>query len=67
MTRSRSTMLRMVGLWVMMIVVLPFVAYALDLPGHTVAALAGAGVIILFAHRERIRKAFAGVSHRKEA
>lgn len=46
---------------------LPAVAYALELPGHTVAALAGASVIILFAHRERIRKAFAEALPRKEA
>ena len=38
---------------------LPPVAYALDFPGHLVAALAGSSVIILFAHRERLRKAFA--------
>lgn len=47
--------------------ILPLVAYALDLPGHTIAALAGSGVIILFAHRERIRKAFAQVHPQKEA
>ncbi|MEA2069025.1 MAG: glycerol-3-phosphate acyltransferase [Verrucomicrobiota bacterium] len=46
---------------------LPLVAYALDLPGHTVAALAGSSVIILFAHRERIRKAFAEALSQKEA
>ncbi|MDF7798138.1 glycerol-3-phosphate acyltransferase [Pontiellaceae bacterium B1224] len=46
---------------------LPLVAYAMHLPGHTVAALAGSSVIILFAHRERIRKAFAEVSPQKEA
>ncbi len=47
--------------------ILPLVAYALDLPGHTVAALAGSGVIIVFAHRERIRKAFTEVLPQKEA
>jgi glycerol-3-phosphate acyltransferase PlsY len=46
---------------------LPLVAYAFELPGHTVAALAGASVIILFAHRERLRKAFAEVLPQKEA
>lgn len=46
---------------------LPLVAYALDLPAHTVAALAGSSVIILFAHRERLRKAFAEVLPQKEA
>jgi glycerol-3-phosphate acyltransferase PlsY len=47
--------------------VLPLVAYALDFPGHTVAALAGASAIILFAHRERIRKAFAEAQPQREA
>ena len=46
---------------------LPLVAYALELPGHTVAALAGSSAIILFAHRERIRKTFAEVLPQKEA
>ncbi|VGO16796.1 putative glycerol-3-phosphate acyltransferase [Pontiella desulfatans] len=46
---------------------LPLVAYAVELPGHTVAALAGASVIILFAHRERLRKAFAQALPPKEA
>lgn len=46
---------------------LPLVAYALKLPGHTVAALAGSSVIILFAHRERIRKVFTEVHSQKEA
>lgn len=46
---------------------LPLVAYALELPGHAVAALAGSSVIILFAHRERIRKAFAEALFQKEA
>jgi glycerol-3-phosphate acyltransferase PlsY len=49
------------------ILLLPLVAYALDRPGHTVAALAGSAVIILFAHRERIRKVFAEVLPQKEA
>lgn len=38
---------------------LPFIALALEFPVHTVAALAGSSVIILFAHRERLQKAFA--------
>ncbi|MDH3981643.1 MAG: glycerol-3-phosphate acyltransferase, partial [Kiritimatiellaceae bacterium] len=46
---------------------LPMVAYALEWPGHTVAALAAVSVIILFAHRERIRKAFAEALPQKEA
>jgi glycerol-3-phosphate acyltransferase PlsY len=37
---------------------LPFIAHALDFPHHAVAALAGSAAIILFAHRERLRKAF---------
>lgn len=46
---------------------LPLVAYVLGMPSHTIAALAGSSVIILFAHRERIRKAFAEVLPQKEA
>lgn len=46
---------------------LPLVAYTLKKPGHTVAALAGASVIILFAHRERIRKAFGEARPQREA
>lgn len=46
---------------------LPFVAHVLNMPGRTVAALAGAAVIILFAHRERIRKAFSGALSQREA
>lgn len=46
---------------------LPFVAYALKLPGHTVAALAGAAAIILFAHRERLRRAFGEALPQREA
>ncbi|MDF7823335.1 glycerol-3-phosphate acyltransferase [Pontiellaceae bacterium B12227] len=46
---------------------LPLVAYALKLPGHEVAALAGASAIILFAHRERLRKVFAEIYPQKEA
>lgn len=45
---------------------LPFVAHVLEMPGHTVAALAGCSVIILFAHRERLRKAFSGALPQKE-
>ncbi len=46
---------------------LPLVAYVLGMPGHTVAALAGASAIILFSHRERIRKVFAEVLSQREA
>lgn len=46
---------------------LPLVALVLDMPGHTVVALAGSSAIILFAHRERIRKAFAEVLPQREA
>jgi glycerol-3-phosphate acyltransferase PlsY len=46
---------------------LPLVAYTLKYPGYTVAALAGSSVIILFAHRERIRKVFAEVAPQREA
>lgn len=46
---------------------LPIVAFALDFPGHAVAALAAASVIILFAHRERIRRAFTEALPPKEA
>ena len=44
----------------------PIIAYVADEPGHLVAALAGSSVIILFAHRERIRKAFADAVAEKE-
>lgn len=46
---------------------LPLVAYALKQPGHVVAGLAGSSVIILFAHRERIRKAFGEALSQREA
>lgn len=46
---------------------LPFIAYSLNMPGHTVAALAGSSVIILFAHRERIRNVFAEAPFQKQA
>ncbi len=49
------------------LLLLPFVAYALDQPSHTVAALAGASGIILFAHRERIRKEFGKALPQREA
>jgi glycerol-3-phosphate acyltransferase PlsY len=49
------------------LLLLPLVAYALEFPGYTVAALAGSSAIILFAHRERIRKAFSGVASQREA
>lgn len=45
----------------------PPAAYALDFPGHLVAALAGSAAIVLFAHRERIRLAFAEAHPQKEA
>lgn len=47
--------------------ILPSVAYALEMPGHRVAALATAAAIILFAHRERIRKSFSAALPQKEA
>ncbi len=46
---------------------LPAVAHALDFAGHTVAALAGCSAIILFAHRERLRRAFAEFQTQREA
>lgn len=46
---------------------LPLVAYALKQPGHVIAGLAGASVIILFAHRERLRRVFGEVLPRREA
>lgn len=46
---------------------LPFVAFALEVPGHTVAALAACSIIIIFAHRERIRAAFSAELPPKEA
>ena len=48
-------------------VLLPLVAGALHMPGHTVAAMFGASVIILFAHRERIKNAFRDMMPAKEA
>ncbi len=46
---------------------LPLVAYVLKQPGYLVAGLAGSSVIILFAHRERIRKAFGEALPQREA
>lgn len=46
--------------------VLPMIAYVLDFQGHAVAALAGSAAIILFAHRERIRKAFGEAASQRE-
>lgn len=46
---------------------LPLVAYVLKEPGHRVAGLAGVSVIILFAHRERLRKAFGEALPQREA
>lgn len=46
--------------------VLPVAAHMLSLPGHAVAALSGAAAVILFAHRERIRRAVTeALSHRE--
>ena len=45
---------------------LPPAAYAFDQSGHVVAALTASAAIILFAHRERIRQAFATELSRKE-
>ncbi len=49
------------------LLLLPPVAYALKLPTHTVVALAVSSAIILFAHRERIRKAFGVALPQREA
>jgi glycerol-3-phosphate acyltransferase PlsY len=38
---------------------MPFLAFGLHFPHHSIAALTGSSIIILYAHRERIRKAFA--------
>jgi glycerol-3-phosphate acyltransferase PlsY len=46
---------------------LPGVAHFMEMPGHRVAALTGSAVIILFSHRERIRKAFAEALPQREA
>ncbi len=46
--------------------VLPLVAYTLKFPAHVVAGLAGSTVIILFAHRERLQKAFAKIQPQRE-
>ena len=46
---------------------LPLVAYALGRPVHAVAALAGSTAIILFAHRECIRKVFGESLPQREA
>ena len=43
------------------------VAYVLDYPGYSIASLAGCSLIILFAHRERIRQALSVFLSRKEA
>lgn len=47
--------------------ILPLIAYILDFPFHTVAALAGVAAIILFAHRERLRRIFGEVQAQGEA
>lgn len=46
---------------------LPFAAHMMNPSGYRTGALAVASVIILFAHRERIRKMFAEAAPRKEA
>lgn len=46
---------------------LPIVAYALKRPAHTIAAITGSAIVVLFAHRERIRRAFTETRPRKEA
>jgi len=46
---------------------LPLVAGALDFPSHVVWSLAASAAIILYAHRERIRAAFAEALPTKEA
>lgn len=51
----------------MAFLLLPLAVFVLDEPGHTVAALAGVSAIILFAHRERIRKAFREAEVQREA
>lgn len=38
-------------------VLLPLIAFLLDLSGHTVAALAGCSVVILYAHGHHLRRA----------
>ena len=47
--------------------ILPVLAHGLEMPAPTIAALAGAAVIILFAHRERIRQTFTEALPRREA
>ena len=46
---------------------LPLIALVLKFPFHNIGALAGSSVIILFAHRERIRKVFTEIMPQKEA
>lgn len=46
---------------------LPAIVFVMDFPGHTVTALTGSSFIILYAHRERIRQAFAETLPTKEA
>lgn len=46
---------------------LPIGAYALQFPAHSIAALTASSAIVLFAHRDRIRKAFAAPLPAKEA
>jgi len=45
---------------------IPLILFALDFPGHVVAAVAGSSAIIIFAHRERLRKAFAEAVPQRE-
>lgn len=46
---------------------LPFVALVLGFPGHAIAAVAISSMIILHAHRGRIRKAFTEIQIQREA
>ena len=46
---------------------LPLITHVLAFQGHVVAALAGSAAIILFAHRERIRKVFSEATSQREA
>lgn len=46
---------------------LPLVAGAFQMPNHVIAAVFGVSVVIIFAHRERIRNAFRDMLPAKEA
>lgn len=45
----------------------PLVAYILERPGHTVAAVTGASVVVLFAHREHLREIWNEARPQREA